>query len=185
MKLLETIDADAAKAEGAGGGPRHRPQVLIFCNKIKTVSFVGDFLRKQNRKAAELHSQLPQVTRTSTLDEFRGGRTQILVATDVAARGIDIKKLMWVVNYDMPGNLEQYVHRIGRVGRAGATGTAVTFFTRNMAALGPGLITMLELGGHPVDRYLVQMVAEAKAAHDDGGAAADVSVAEVAEDASP
>mmetsp|Transcript_10740 Transcript_10740/g.32181 ORF Transcript_10740/g.32181 Transcript_10740/m.32181 type:complete len:301 (+) Transcript_10740:226-1128(+) len=171
VRALEKINAETDEADGKG---RERPRVLIFVNKIKTATFVGDFLRKQRIRATELHSQLPQPVRTDALAKFRGGQVQVLVATDVAARGIDIKKLQWVVNYDMPGNLEQYVHRIGRVGRAGSTGTAITFFSRNFVALAPGLIKMLQAGGHPIDRYLTQLVEEAEA----GDAGAPVAAEE-------
>ena len=135
------------------------PRMQIFANKIKTVNSIVEFLRKQRRKAAGVHSQLPQEAREANIADFRAGRLQLLVATDVAARGLDIKGLMHVVNYDMPGSLEQYVHRIGRCGRAGGTGTAVTLFTRNFAPIAPALVKLLRAGGHPVDRYLDQVVA--------------------------
>ena len=75
-----------------------------------------------------IHGDKLQPERDASLADFRSGRTPILVATDVASRGIDVKDVRVVINYDFPGNMEDYVHRVGRTGRAGATGTAITFF---------------------------------------------------------
>ena len=86
-------------------------------------------LLKHGFNAAELHGDLPQSSRTSTLNRFKSGDIQLLIASDVAARGLDIADLSHVVNFDVPSNAEDYVHRIGRPGRAGKKGTAFTFVT--------------------------------------------------------
>ncbi|CAK9035490.1 unnamed protein product, partial [Durusdinium trenchii] len=80
------------------------------------------------------------------------GRLPVLVATDVAARGLHVKHLRYVVNYDFPSNLEQYCHRIGRTGRDGESGTAFSFFTRNLAPLSRDLVELLERSGQQARR---------------------------------
>ena len=75
-----------------------------------------------------LHGQLPQARRSDALTAFKSGKCAVLVTTDVAARGLDVKSLPFVVNFDMPRNVETYVHRIGRTGRNGMSGVAETFF---------------------------------------------------------
>ena len=84
---------------------------------------------KHGFNAAELHGDLPQSSRTSTLNKFKSGDIQLLIASDVAARGLDIADLSHVVNFDVPSNAEDYVHRIGRTGRAGKKGKAFTLVT--------------------------------------------------------
>ena len=89
--------------------------MIVFCTKIKTIKFVEDFLRRQSVKGvAIIHGQMPQANRERAISSFRCGKNNILLATDVAARGLHIKKLKYVINYDFPTNLEQYCHRIGR-----------------------------------------------------------------------
>lgn len=84
-----------------------------------------------NYKAEPLHGDLSQGAREAALDRFRRGFTNVLVATDVAARGLDIEGVSHVFNYDLPFDGEDYVHRIGRTGRAGATGTAISLVTNS------------------------------------------------------
>lgn len=156
MKFIATV-----KEEDKSNGGRVQSSILIFCNKIKKVGVVAEFLKRQKLRAAALHGQLPQTQRESELEQFRAGRTQMLVATDVAGRGIDIANLKYVVNYDFPGNLEQYIHRIGRAGRtAGTAGHAYSFFTRNLATLAPGLLKYLERSKQKIDPYLKQLAAD-------------------------
>ena len=83
---------------------------------------------------AELHSNRSLNQRRDALDGFRNGKYRILVATDIAARGIDVKGIELVVNYDLPDNLDDYVHRIGRTGRAGGVGHAISFATPDQRA---------------------------------------------------
>lgn len=97
----------------------------------KTARMVRDF----GYHAAELHSDRTLAQRREALEGFKSGRYQVLVATDIAARGIDVKRIELVVNYDVPENPEDYVHRIGRTGRAGETGRAVTVATPEQASL--------------------------------------------------
>jgi ATP-dependent RNA helicase DDX5/DBP2 len=102
-----------------------------------------------------------QEERDRVLRDFRAGQVQILVATDVAARGLDIKEVTTVINFDMPNNAEDYVHRIGRCGRAGATGVAVSYFTRKNAKMGRDLMKLMREAGQEVPEDLATMAASA------------------------
>lgn len=108
---------------------RERKSVLVFCSKKMTVK---DLTRKLNRaglSVAEIHSDLDQNHREETLNKFKSGTLKILIATDIVARGIDIDNIELVINYDVPGDAESYVHRIGRTARADADGAAYTFIS--------------------------------------------------------
>ena len=102
---------------------------LIFCNRKRDVDILKQWLVRNGFDAAALHGDLAQEVRTATLDSFREGKLTILVASDVAARGLDIPDVSHVFNFDVPYNPEDYVHRIGRTGRAGKAGRAITIAT--------------------------------------------------------
>jgi superfamily II DNA/RNA helicase len=104
---------------------------LIFCNRKKDVDVLATSLRKHGFKVAGLHGDMAQSQRTATLQSFRDGEINLLVATDVAGRGIDIRGLSHVFNFDVPFHAEDYVHRIGRTGRAGQSGRAITLVTND------------------------------------------------------
>lgn len=104
-------------------------RVMVFCNMKNTVRRLGDRLRKQGRSVDALHGDIPQSQRNKVMSGFRDGRFEILVATDVAARGIDVDDVEAVFNYDIPDENEYYLHRIGRTGRAKRHGVAFTFMT--------------------------------------------------------
>lgn len=104
--------------------------VLIFTRTKHRAKRVGQQLEKAGYRAASLQGNLSQNKRQAALDGFRDGSYQILVATDIAARGIDISSISHVINYDMPDTTDAYTHRIGRTGRAAKTGDAFTFVTR-------------------------------------------------------
>ncbi len=99
---------------------------IIFCNRKVDVDVVAKSLKKYGYDAAAIHGDLDQSQRTRTLDGFRAGDLKILVASDVAARGLDVPSVSHVFNFDVPGHAEDYVHRIGRTGRAGRAGKAIT-----------------------------------------------------------
>jgi superfamily II DNA/RNA helicase len=107
-------------------GAENVKNALIFCNRKKDVDILHKSLTKHGFSAAALHGDMPQAKRTETLDAFRHDRVRLLVASDVAARGLDIAFLSHVFNFDVPINAEDYVHRIGRTGRAGREGRAFT-----------------------------------------------------------
>ena len=102
---------------------------IIFCNRKSDVDIVSKSLNKWGYNAAPIHGDLDQSHRTKTLDKFRDNELRILVASDVAARGLDIPAVTHVFNFDVPSHAEDYVHRIGRTGRAGRTGTAIMICT--------------------------------------------------------
>ncbi len=105
----------------------HKPQrAIIFANTKSMVDELVEMLGESGCTAQGIHGDMKQGQRTSVMASFKNGKTQILVATDVAARGIDVSDIDFVFNYDIPRMSEYYVHRIGRTGRAGRTGTAVT-----------------------------------------------------------
>ncbi|BBH08883.1 P-loop containing nucleoside triphosphate hydrolases superfamily protein [Prunus dulcis] len=102
---------------------------IVFVNTKKNADYVAKSLDKNGYRVTTLHGGKSQEQREISLDGFRAKKYNVLVATDVAGRGIDIPDVAYVINYDMPGNIEQYTHRIGRTGRAGKTGVATTFLT--------------------------------------------------------
>ena len=105
---------------------RDMRQVLVFCNTKIGANRLAYKLQKDGIEAAAIHSDRTQGERMQALAEFKEGKGRILVATDIAARGLDIEELPYVVNYDVPLNPEDYVHRIGRTGRAGSSGEAIS-----------------------------------------------------------
>ncbi|MEM7719915.1 MAG: DEAD/DEAH box helicase [Pseudomonadota bacterium] len=112
---------------------------IVFCNRKVDVDIVAKSLKKHGFDAAAIHGDLEQSQRTKTLDAFRDGGLRFLVASDVAARGLDIPSVSHVFNYDVPSHSEDYVHRIGRTGRAGREGKAVMISApvdgKNLAAI--------------------------------------------------
>ena len=103
---------------------------IIFCNRKTTVRELNKSLRQQGFRSGEIHGDIDQATRTKELDSFKSGEINLLVASDVAARGLDVKGVSHVFNFDAPWHPDDYVHRIGRTGRAGAQGKAYTFVTK-------------------------------------------------------
>jgi superfamily II DNA/RNA helicase len=99
---------------------------IVFCNRKTEVDVVAKSLQKHGYKAAPIHGDLPQPVRTATLAKFKAGEVNILVASDVAARGLDIPDVSHVLNYNVPRHADDYVHRIGRTARAGRKGDAIT-----------------------------------------------------------
>ena len=104
-------------------------QCIIFCERKRWVEDVYRMLRKARSRVAAMHGDLPQSMRNRIMQGFRDGKIVYLVATDVVGRGIDVKNISHVINYDIPADPENYVHRIGRTGRIGADGVAIAFIT--------------------------------------------------------
>jgi len=103
-----------------------RGRTIIFCNTKKMVDSVQLYLRKMGFSALALHGDMPQSVRKRVMNEYKAELNNLLVTTDVAARGIDVKDIMHVINFDLPQNNEYYIHRVGRTGRAGKSGNAYT-----------------------------------------------------------
>src|SRR5690606_28678101 len=114
---------------------RHTDQVLVFGKTKHGCNRLAEQLDKSGLKAVAIHGNKSQAQRQKALDQFKAGRARVLVATDVAARGLDIPLLPLVVNYDLPMVAEDYIHRIGRTGRAGATGEAISLVESDQAPL--------------------------------------------------
>ncbi|KAK6153076.1 hypothetical protein DH2020_012715 [Rehmannia glutinosa] len=118
-------------------------KIIIFCSTKRMCDQLAGNLTRQFGAAA-IHGDKSQSERDHVLNQFRTGRSPVLVATDVAARGLDIKDIRVVINYDFPTGVEDYVHRIGRTGRAGATGVAYTFFCDYDSKHASDLVKLLE-----------------------------------------
>jgi len=117
--------------------------VIVFANRRDQVRRLHERLRKSGVAAGILSGEIPQAKRTSTLAQFKEGKIKVLVATDVAGRGIHVEGVSHVVNYNLPEDPEDYVHRIGRTGRAGATGVSISFASEDDAFLLPDLEALL------------------------------------------
>ncbi|TCK09464.1 ATP-dependent RNA helicase RhlB [Marinobacterium mangrovicola] len=102
-------------------------RAIVFCNRRHETRSLAEKLRKDGLRAALMSGEIPQNKRLKTLEDFRSGKIQVLVATDVAGRGIHIDGVTHVINYQLPDDADDYVHRIGRTGRAGASGTSICF----------------------------------------------------------
>lgn len=133
-------------------------KILIFMETKKGCDQVTRQLRMDGWPALSIHGDKSQAERDWVLSEFKAGKSPIMTATDVAARGLDVKDIKCVINYDFPGSCEDYVHRIGRTGRAGAKGTAYTFFTAANARHASELVSILSEAGQPVNPSLQAMV---------------------------
>ena len=133
----ELIDQSAYRVSPETKGPFLRQlinsgdwsQILIFASSIRTADNVATKLSKNGIDAVAFHGDKSQGARTEALARFKSGKTRVLVATDLAARGIDIQFLPLVINYELPRSPKDYIHRIGRTGRAGATGEAISLIT--------------------------------------------------------
>lgn len=130
-------------------------KVIVFINSKKQCDITGRYLDSLGYHAGVLHGGKSQDQREETLEYFRNGTYQILVASDVAARGLDIPDVTHVINYDCPAKIENYTHRIGRTGRAGRSGIATTFLTDADADVMYDLKTYLEATSMPVPQLLM------------------------------
>ncbi|KAF4596442.1 ATP-dependent RNA helicase dbp2 [Pleurotus pulmonarius] len=130
IKHLDQISSENAK-------------VLIFVGTKRVADDITKYLRQDGWPALAIHGDKEQRERDWVLSEFKAGRSPILIATDVASRGLDVKDVGYVINYDFPNNCEDYIHRIGRTGRAGMTGTSYTYFTTDNAKSARELVGIL------------------------------------------
>jgi ATP-dependent RNA helicase RhlE len=127
--------------------------VLIFSRTKHGAEHISKLLKKTGIESAAIHGDKSQGARQKALADFKEGKVKVLVATDIAARGLDIKELGMVINYDMPDVVETYVHRIGRTGRAGAAGEALTFCSQDDHMM---VTDIQKLVGKPIHMELIQ-----------------------------
>ena len=134
--------------------------VLVFVARKNSCDFVSNMLNRIGVRSAAMHSDRTQEQREKTLAAFKAGSTPVLVATDVASRGLDVKGVSAVVNYDLPNNTEDYVHRIGRTGRAGCKGESFTFITRSGEDMWKtmGIVEIMERAGQTIPGDVAGMV---------------------------
>jgi superfamily II DNA/RNA helicase len=131
-----------------------RGPTIVFCRTKRTAQKTSDELVERGFRAATIHGDLGQSAREKALNDFKGGKSDVLIATDVAARGIDIDGITHVINYQCPDDEKTYVHRIGRTARAGAHGIAVTFVDWDELARWKMIDTALSLGlPEPIETY--------------------------------
>lgn len=148
-RLLELLGELYDKDEDA--------RTLIFVDRQEKADDLLKDLMRKGYPCMSIHGGKDQIDRDSTIDDFKKGIVPIMIATSVAARGLDVKQLKLVVNFDAPNHLEDYVHRAGRTGRAGETGTAVTFVTEEQEQFSVGIAKALEQSGQPVPERLDEM----------------------------
>ncbi|WP_422072805.1 DEAD/DEAH box helicase [Tranquillimonas rosea] len=155
--LRKLIDSEGDKVTNA----------IVFCNRKVDVDIVAKSLKKHGYHAAPIHGDLEQSQRTRTLDEFRSGDLHFLVASDVAARGLDVPAVSHVFNFDVPSHAEDYVHRIGRTGRAGRDGKAMMLCAPSDEKNLEDIEKLLEKSIPRLENPLGQAAPEAEAAEDD------------------
>ncbi|KAF4725466.1 hypothetical protein FOZ62_000531 [Perkinsus olseni] len=129
-------------------------KALIFCNTKREVDQLTQMLRSQGYNAVCIHSDKEQSEREWVFAQYRDGDVRLLVATNLMGRGVDIKNIQFVINYDMPQSIEEYVHRIGRTARAGARGTSITLFTAQEGRHAQDLVDILNEAGQNVPEFL-------------------------------
>ena len=146
---LDKIEMLARILQADGRGP-----TIVFCRTKRTCQKTSDDLAERGFRAASIHGDLGQSAREKALSDFKAGKSDVLVATDVAARGLDIDGITHVINYQCPEDEKTYVHRIGRTARAGADGISVTFVDWDDLARWKMIDTALVLGlGEPEETY--------------------------------
>ncbi|CAD6584151.1 MAG: RNA-dependent ATPase [Alectoria sarmentosa] len=153
-RLLQLLE----QHQGAAGA-KQNDRILVFCLYKKEAARIESFLRARGGgglKVAGIHGDLSQEKRTAALAAFKTGACPLLVATDVAARGLDIPAVKAVINVTFPLTVEDYVHRIGRTGRAGADGLAITLFTEHDKGQSGALINVLRAAGQEVPEELLR-----------------------------
>jgi ATP-dependent RNA helicase DDX5/DBP2 len=143
VKLLQTI-MDGSK-------------ILIFCQTKRGCDSLARGLSMENWPVVAIHGDKSQHERDYVMSQFKTGKYPILVATDVAARGLDVKDIKYVVNFDFPTQMEDYVHRVGRTGRAGANGVSYTFFTEENGKFAHELIEVLQEAKQTIPRELIHL----------------------------
>jgi len=167
-------------------GAEDLKNAIVFCNRKRDVTTLFRSLERHEYNVGALHGDMDQRTRMMMLDNFRKGNIKLLVASDVAARGLDIPEVSHVFNFDVPSNAEDYVHRIGRTGRAGRSGTAYTLVTgedqKYLDAIEALIKKSIDWLGEPID---FEAAAQERKARRRGGKSAKSSNDNDAEQAKP
>jgi ATP-dependent RNA helicase DDX3X len=153
--LLDIISAEAETNASKEGG-----LTLIFTETKRMADMLCDFLHHNRLAATSIHGDRTQREREMALTTFRSGKTPILVATAVAARGLDIPNVTHVISYDLPKDIDDYVHRIGRTGRAGNTGIATAFFNRGNKNITRDLLELLREANQEIPPWLTEIANE-------------------------
>ncbi|KAF6389886.1 DEAD-box helicase 53 [Rhinolophus ferrumequinum] len=139
-----------------------KDKVVVFVSRKIVADDLSSDLSIQGIPVQSLHGNREQSDREQALGDFKSGRVKILIATDLASRGLDVDDVTHIYNYDFPQNIEEYVHRVGRTGRAGKTGISITLVTQNDRKIAPELIKILERANQSVPEDLVTMIEQHK-----------------------
>jgi probable ATP-dependent RNA helicase DDX4 len=150
LKLTELITKEGCK------------KTLVFVERRRTADFIATYLSEYDFPTTSIHGDRLQREREEALGDFKSGRMGVLVATAVAARGLDIKNVYHVINYDMPHSIDEYVHRIGRTGRVGNRGKATSFYDPEVdAPLARDLIKILQQAEQVIPSWLKEAASNA------------------------
>ncbi|KAM2183556.1 hypothetical protein ACFX1Q_028785 [Malus domestica] len=152
---------DLIHAQRANGAQGKQALTLVFVETKKGADSLEHWLCMNGFPATTIHGDRSQQEREQALRSFKSGNTPILVATDVAARGLDIPHVAHVVNFDLPNDIDDYVHRIGRTGRAGKSGLATAFFNENNSSLARSLAELMQESNQEVPAWLSRYAARA------------------------
>ncbi|KAF2027239.1 DEAD-domain-containing protein [Setomelanomma holmii] len=161
-QLVEVVDPRAKEQrllqllKQYQSGKNKDDRILVFCLYKKEAMRIENFIRMKGFRVGGIHGDLSQDKRSASLAAFKEGQVPLLVATDVAARGLDIPAVKLVINVTFPLTAEDYVHRIGRTGRAGKEGLAITLFTEHDKGLSGSLINVLKAANQPVPEELLK-----------------------------
>jgi len=156
--LLDLLDAAGLNQ----GGPSEASLTLVFVETKKGADQLDEFLYRENFPVTSIHGDRTQREREEALKRFRAGRSPILVATAVAARGLDIPNVKHVINFDMPSDVEEYVHRIGRTGRMGNLGLATSFFNDKNRNLTKDLVELIVESNQELPQWLEALAMETR-----------------------
>merc|ERR1719193_1570283 len=139
-----------------------KQEILVCQSESRHEMFLERIIRKRGLAANGIHGDRSQADRSRVIQRFKNGSVNIMIATDVAARGLDISNVEYVINYDFPNDIENYVHRIGRTGRADKKGTSITFLSEDDSNQAVKLIKILEQAEQEVPQALIKLAQLAK-----------------------
>ncbi|KAH8284315.1 hypothetical protein KR018_003466 [Drosophila ironensis] len=166
INILERDEDKYAEIKKFVSNMTKTDKIIIFCGKKARADDLSSDLTLDGFFTQCIHGNRDQSDREQAIADIKSGEVRILVATDVASRGLDIEDITHVINYDFPRNIEEYVHRVGRTGRAGRSGTSISFFTRDDWAMAKELITILQEAEQEVPDELHNMARRFKAMKD-------------------